>query len=171
LFQGNAGGNEVRFTWFTLRWEATGKGGFGYSGPPLADFRPGKRYLVFLRRARSGWEVAMPVYAIEEELAAAPPRGSICDLLQAPLRQRYHELAEELEDAALALPAPPPGMTGEATLYFPSVFDLLGGCAEPFYYRFLSSPSPEPRSEASTWLELIRSRHLVCKEPSAQTSH
>ena len=169
VFQGNAPGRELRFTWFTLRWEAMGKG-FAYSGPPLADFRPGKRYLVFLRRARSGWEVAMPVYAIEVELATAPPRGSICDLSQASMGQRYQALAQELEDAALDLPAPPPGMTGEAASYFPSVFDLLGGCAEPFYRRFLSSPSPELRAAASTWLDLIRSRRLGCKEPSAQTS-
>jgi hypothetical protein len=60
-------------------------------------------------------------------------------------------------------------MTGEAASYFPSVFDLLGGCAEPFYRRFLSSPSPELRAAASTWLDLIRSRRLGCKEPSAQT--
>ena len=169
VFQGNAAERELRITWFTLYWEMTGKG-FAYSGPPLADFRPGKRYLVFLRRARPGWQVAMPVYAIEVELAATPRHGLNCDLSQAPLWERYQELAEELEDYALSLPAPPPGMTGEAASYFPSVFDLLGGCAEPFYNRFLSSPSPELRSAASTWLELIRSRHLACKEPSAHTS-
>jgi hypothetical protein len=58
VFEGSAPGRELRITWFTLYWEMTGKG-FAYSGPPLADFRPGKRYLVFLRRARSGWEVAI----------------------------------------------------------------------------------------------------------------
>jgi hypothetical protein len=111
----------------------------------------------------------MPVYAIEEELVAAPPRGSLRDLSQVPIRQRYQELAEELENAALAQPVPPPGMTGEAASYFPSVFDVLGGCAEPFYRRFLSSPSPELRGAASAWLDLIRSRHLVCNQPLAQT--
>ena len=170
VFQGNAEGNEVRFTWFTLRWETGGKG-FAYSGPPLADLRPGKRYLVFLRRARSGWEVAMPVYAIEEELAAVPPRGALRDLSQASTRQRYQALAQELENAALAQPVPPKGMTGEAASYSPSVFDLLGGCAEPFHRRFLSSPSPELRAAASTWLDLVRSRHLARKEPSEQTSY
>jgi hypothetical protein len=143
-------------------------GGFAYSGPALADFHPGKRYLIFLKRARSGWEVAMPLYAIEEELAATPPRGALRDVSQVPLQQRYDALAEELENAALAQPVPPPGMTGEAATYFPSVFDLLGECAEPFYRRFLPSPSPELRGAASTWLGLIRARHLACKEPFAR---
>ena len=167
VFQGSAAGEKLRFAWFSLHMVTTG-GGFAYSGPPLADFRPGKRYLIFLKRARSGWEVAMPVYAIEEKLVATPPRGALRNLSQVLLQQRYEALAEELENAALAQPVPPTGMTGEAAMYFPSVFDLLGGCAEPFYRRFLSSPSPELRGAASTWLDLIRSRHLMCKVPFAQ---
>jgi hypothetical protein len=167
VFQGNAAGEKLQFAWFSLH-AATAGGGFAYSGPPLADFRPGKRYLVFLKRARTGWEVAMPVYAMQEELAAAPPNGALRDLSQAPLRQRYRELAEELENAALTQPVPPPGMTGEAASYFSSVFDLLAGCAEPFYRRFLSSPSAELRGAASSWLALIRTRHLTCEEPLAQ---
>jgi hypothetical protein len=167
VFQGKATGGMLRFTWFSLYMVTTG-GGFAYSGPPLADFRPGKRYLIFLKRARSGWTVSMPVYAIDAELAAAPPRGALRNLSQVPLQQQYQDLAEELEGAALALPASPPEMTGEAATYFPWVFDLLGGCAEPFYRRFLSSPSRELRGAASTWLELIRSRHLACQEPFVQ---
>jgi hypothetical protein len=167
VFQGNASGNSLRFTWFTLRMPPKGTG-FGYSGPPTADFRPGRRYLVFLRRARSGWEVAMPLYAIEEELSAVPPRGALNDVSQVPLAQRYEALAEELENTALAQPVPRTGTTGKAAMRFPSVFDLLGGCAEPFYRRFLSSPSPELRGEASRWLGLIRSRRLACKEPFAR---
>jgi hypothetical protein len=96
VFGGNCTERALRFTWFTPLFETTGKG-FVYSGPPLADFRQGRRCLVFLRRARSRWEVAMPVYAIEVELAAAPPPGSLRDLSQAPVRQRYQALAEELE--------------------------------------------------------------------------
>jgi len=166
VFQGNAARGMLRFTWFSLYMVTTG-GGFAYSGPPLADFRPGKRYLIFLKRARSGWTVSMPVYAIEAELAAAPPHGALRDLSQVPLQQQYQDLAEELEDAALAQPVPPPGMTGEAATYFPWVFDLLGGCAEPFYRRFLSSPSPELRGAASNWLGLVRTRHLACSESFA----
>ena len=68
VFEGSVRERELRFTWFALRFNTTGEG-YAYSGPPLAGFRPGHRYLVFLRRALSGWEVAMPVYAIEVELA------------------------------------------------------------------------------------------------------
>ncbi|HXJ93898.1 MAG TPA: hypothetical protein VMT20_13695 [Terriglobia bacterium] len=171
VFQRSAAGEKLqRFTWFTLRVSTTGRG-FAYSGPPLADFRSGKRYLVFLKRAGSGWEVAMPVYAIEEELAATPPGGALRDLSQVSIQRRYQGLAEELENAALAQPVPPPGMTGESASFFPSIFDLLGGCAERFYRRFLSSPSPELRDAAATWLRLIRSRHLACKEPFAPESN
>jgi hypothetical protein len=167
VFQGRAKTGRLRFEWSSLHM-ATSGGGFAYSGPPLADFRTGRRYLIFLKRTRIGWEVAMPVYAIEAELAAALPRGAARDVSKAPLQQRYQELAEELEDAALAQPPPPPGMTGEAASYFPWVFDLLGGCAETFYRRFLSAPSPELHAAASTWLELIRLHHLECKGASAQ---
>jgi hypothetical protein len=170
VFQGNVTGKELQFTWFTMHIQTTGRG-FIYSGPPLADFRRGNRYLIFLKRGRSGWDVAMPLYAIAAELAATPPRGAPPDLSLVPPRQRYQELTEELENAALAQPVPRPGMTGEAATYFPWVFDLLGGCAEPFYRRFLSSPSPELRGAASTWLGLIRSRHLACQEPFAQAPH
>ena len=137
VFQGNCAERELRFAWFALRFETT-RQGFVYSGPPLAHFRPGQRCLVVLRRVGFGWEVAMPVYAIEAELAAAPPAGAIRCVSQAPLSQSYQALAEELEQAALSLPAPPQGMTGEAASYFSWVFDLLGGCAEHFYSRFMS---------------------------------
>jgi hypothetical protein len=131
VFQGNAAGEKLRFDSFTMPMPTTGRG-FIYSGLPLADFRPGKRYLVFLRRARSGWEVATPLYAIEEELAATPPRGALGDLSQRPLQQRYQALAEELENAALAQPVPPPGMTGKAAWYFPSVLTCLAAARSRF---------------------------------------
>jgi hypothetical protein len=166
VFQGHAGREAILFKWFSLRVPTGGKG-YGYSGPPLADFRPGKRYMVFLKRSRSGWEVAMPLYAIEEKLAA-PPHAYVRDVSQAPIRQRYEELAKEMENTALAQPVPPPAMVGEAYGYFGSVFDLLGGCAAPFYRRFRSSPSTELRKAASEWLGLIRSRHLGCGKPFAQ---
>jgi hypothetical protein len=169
VFQGNAVGRQLRFTWFSLYMQAEKGSGFAYSGPPLADFHSGKRYLLFLKRAGSDWEVAIPVYAIEQGLAAAPPRGSVSDLSRATMGERYRALAEELEDAALAQPVPPKGMTGEASLYFPSIFDLLGACAEHFYDRFTSSSSPELRKAAATWLDLIHSRRSTCQEASAET--
>ena len=160
VFQGEAKG-EIQFMRFTLH--AEGAGGYAYSGPPLADFRPHKRYLVFLKRGKSGWVVAMPLYALEFELSPMPPTDSIRDLSQLLPEQRYEAIGEELQAAALLLPIPPPGMTGEAAAYFPPVYDLLGGCAEPFYRKFLSSPSPELRTEALRWSELISLRHRTCK--------
>ena len=86
----------------------------------------------------------MPLYAFEVELAPAPPSNAPRDLSQALRQERYEGIAEELETSALLAPTPPPGMTGEAAATsFPAVFDLLGGCAEPCYRHFFSSPSKE----------------------------
>lgn len=162
VFQGAASAGELPFTWFSPHSE---KGGVIYSGPPLAAFDPGKRYLIFLKRTNGfGWEVPMPLYALEVELATGLPRAAARDLSLLPLQQRYESLAEELETVALAQPPPPSGTTGMAATTFPAVFDLLGGCAEPFYRHFLSVPSPELRKAAMSWLKLIQSRHLRCDE-------
>jgi hypothetical protein len=160
---------ELQFTWF--KYHATTEGGMVYSGPPLADFRRHKRYLVFLKKMPSRWAVAIPLYALEVELAPTPPSHALRDFSDIPAEQKYERLAEELETAALLLPIPPRGMTGEAATYFPAVFDLLGGCAEPFYRRFSSSPSAELRGAALRWLLLIRSRHLTCKAAITLTLH
>jgi hypothetical protein len=159
VFQGQ-GAEDLQFTWFTFH--ITGIG-FLYAGPPNADFRPNKRYLIFLKKNISGWVVAIPLYALEVELAPAPPPNVLRDLSEVPSEQRHKALAEELETAALLVPAPRPGVTGEAATYFPAVFDLLGGCAEPFYRRFLFSPSPELRGAALNWLSLILSRRMTCQ--------
>jgi hypothetical protein len=77
--------------------------------------------------------------------------------------KRYEAIAQELETAALGVPPPPPGMSGDAAAYFPTVFDLIGACADPFYHLFVSSPSPELCREALRWLNLIGNRHMICK--------
>jgi hypothetical protein len=160
VFQGSRV-EELQFAWFKYR--ATTEGGTIYSGPPFADFRRHERYLVFLKQKESGWVVAMPLYALEIELAPTPPSRALRDLTAMPSEQRYKALAEELETAALFVPPPQPGLTGNAATYFPGVFDLLRGCAEPFYRRFLTSPSSELRGAALRWLSLIRSRHMRCE--------
>jgi hypothetical protein len=164
VFQGAVSTGPLQFTWFSPHME-NGEG-FIYSGPPLAVFQPTKRYLIFLKRTSLGWEVAMPVYALEVEIMSEPPRNALTDLSQVQLQLRYESLAEELETTALSQPVPPPGMTGMAATTFPAVFDLLGGCAEPFYRHFLSSPSPELQKEAAHWLEVVRSRQLGCEKAS-----
>ena len=128
----------LRFKWFTFQC-STKSGGF-YSGPRPACFRPQKRYLIFLRRDTSGWVVALPLYGIEIQLAPALPSGAFRDLSHASIQRRFDAIAEELEMAASLLPLP--GSTGEAATYFSEAFDLIGGCAEPFYRSFLFYPPP-----------------------------
>jgi hypothetical protein len=159
VFQGKTAG-EIQFAWFTIPMNNV-----AYSGPPIANLRPHKRYLVFLKRESSGWVAAMPVYALEFELAPEVLKGSHRDLSEVPAEQRYEAIAEELEKAALLVPMPSPGLSGEAASYFSPVFDLIGGCAEPFYRRFLSSPSHELRDAALSWLQLISSRRMTCSSP------
>ena len=162
IFQGSTGAH-LQFVWYKLYVPPASSGGVVGSLPPVANFRAHERYLVFLKHRTTGWVVAMPLYGIEFRLAAAPPAGAMADLSQATADQQDDALAQELETAALLIPAPQPGLTGEAVTYFPSIFDLLGGCAEPFYRRFLSSPSPELRRAALNWLQQIQSRHMTCK--------
>jgi hypothetical protein len=164
VFQGMASIEELQFTWFSLHFEL-GKVGFAYAGPPLATFESGKRYLIFLKRTDLELEVAMPVYALEVELATSLPRAAVRDVSQLPLQDRYESLAVELETFALAQPPPLAGSAGMAPTTFPAVFDLVGGCAEPFYRHFQSVPSPELRAAAMNWLELIGSRNLKCDSP------
>jgi len=156
----------IKFTWFTPQFEA----GI-YSGPPLAHFQPNRRYLVFLKRAASGWVVALPLYQIEMELAPVPPANSLRDLSGTLPVQRNTALAEELETTALLAQPAQPGTTGEAAAYFPAVFDLLGGCARPFYRRFSSSPNPQLSEEALRWLSFVRSKGLTCSQLAVPVLH
>ena len=74
VFQGSRV-EELQFTWF--RYHTTTMGGMVYSGPPLADFRPHQRYLIFLKHKISAWVVPMPLYALEIELAPVPPSNAL----------------------------------------------------------------------------------------------
>lgn len=166
VFQGSARG-EVSFLWYRLYAPPKGGGVVG-SLPPVANFRPHERYLVFLQKGTTGWVVAIPLYAIEVKLAPTPHARAIGDLSQAPTDKKYEALAQELETAALLVPPPQPGVTGEAVTYFPAILDLLGGCAEPFYRRFFSSPSPELHRAALNWLQLIQSHDMTCKSSAGK---
>jgi|SRR5690348_10742579 len=163
IFRGKAE-RSLDFTWFSLHVDPLR--GIAYAGPPIASFRAGKRYLVFLQHSGSGWVVSIPLYAIEMELApsSGPPR----DLSSLSTKRRNEAIAQELETAALSMPVPPPGVTGEADSYFGPVLDLIGGCAEPFYRRFLPSPSPDLASDALRWLNLVMSTHKTCKTALTQ---
>ena len=151
----------VRFTWFSFAPPPKDSGGVVGSISPIASFRSGTRYLVFLRRQHEQWVVSIPLFALEVALASPGSSGQR-DLSQAPPVIRNQTIAEELETAALLLPEPKAGMTGFAPWYFPSVFDLIGGCAKPFFLRFRSSPSAELRDAAQRWLALIADKKLTC---------
>jgi hypothetical protein len=161
VFQGHCS-RQLQFKWFRL-WSPAGEGML-YSGPPVSNFRTQQRYLIFLKRADEAWVVSMPVYALEMTLAANPSANRITDLSGAPLVAKYQALAQELEIAAMAVPDPPPGVTGDAATYFSSVFDLIGGCAGAFYYHFESSPSPELRRAALEWAGVIKKHHAGCAQ-------
>lgn len=152
----------VGFTWFSFAPPPKDSGGVVGSTPPISSFRSGTRYLVFLRKKRDQWVVSVPLYALEVALASPRSSSGRDDLSEAPPDVRNQAIAEELEAAALLLPEPQAGMTGFAPWYFAPVFDLIGGCAEPFFRRFLSSNSAELRAAAQRWLALIAAKKLTC---------
>lgn len=162
IFKGLVQAGELPFRWFSPA-PVSGRGVIA-SLPPLARFRKGDRYLVFLRRTRTEYVVTVPIYAIEVPLAAAAP-SRILDLSQAPEQVRRSEIAQELETAALSIAKPDPGVTGEAAIYFPYVVDLIGGCAEPFLRHFAESQSRELAGEAQRWLAFLAGKHLHCDTP------
>lgn len=162
VFKGYVKPGVLAFRWFSPA-PMSGSGVIA-SLPPLAHFRRGDRYLVFLRRAQSGYVVTMPIYAIDVRLAAAIP-SRLSDLSQAPEQVRRSEIAQELETAALSIPRPAPGVTGEAVMYFPQVVDLIGGCAKPFLRHFAESQSRELAGEAQRWLAFLADKHLHCNTP------
>lgn len=159
IFKGGAKARTVRFLWFSPA--PMSGGGVIASLPPLARFVDGRRYLVFLCRKQGRYVVTVPVYAIDVRLASAPSAGP-ADLSEAPEQVRKLEMAQELERAALSVPQPDPGVTGEAATYFPHVVDLIGGCAGPFLRHFAKSQSKELAAEARRWLAVLVEKGLQC---------
>ena len=152
----------VGFTWYALAPPPKNSGGVVGSTPPISSFRSGTRYLVFLRRKSDQWVVSVPLYALEVTLESLRSSSGQTDLSEALPVNRNQAIAEELETAALQLPEPQAGMTGYAPWYFAPVFDLIGGCAKPFFRRFLSSRNAELRNAAQRWLALIADKKLTC---------
>lgn len=63
VFKGKLTSATITFRWYS--WPA-GPGGYVYAGPPLADLRSERRYLLFLRSDGStGWRVTVPMYQLE----------------------------------------------------------------------------------------------------------
>jgi hypothetical protein len=159
VFKGQALQRVLKFVWFS---PAPVSGGIVYSGPPLANFAAGKRYLVFLGRDTSGYVVIMPIYQLEVPLAPAAA-VRLSDVSPLPDKVRDSEIAQELETAALSFVPPAAGVTGEAATYFSYVVDLIGGCAEPFLEHFATSPNKALAGAAQRWLTLLADRHMRCE--------
>jgi hypothetical protein len=160
VFKGQVAQRDVKFAWFSPA-PVSGSGGVIYSGPPLADFRQNRRYLVFLRSDATSYVVTMPIYQLEVQLAPASP-AKMSNVSPLPKEIQDREMAQELETAALSVPPPRPGVTGEAALYFPYVVDLIGGCAEPFLRHFTRLQSKELREAAQRWLALLIEKRSTC---------
>ena len=158
VFKGEAKSATMHFLWYS---PAPACGGVVYSGPPFADFKPKVRYLVFLRQNSNGYVVTIPIYEMEVRLAR-PGSAVFRDLSQVPISERKSEIAKEIEAAALSVPHPAPGVTGDAARYFPYVVDLIGGCAEPFLRHFAVSRSKELRAAAQNWLAFVVNKGLRC---------
>jgi hypothetical protein len=159
VFKGDAYDPKLYFFWYS---PAPVLGGVIYSGPPLARFVAGRRYLAFLRKEAAGYVVTMPVYQIEVPLARPSPRN-LRDVSVLPDDERDSEIARELETAALSIDPPPPGVTGWAAVYFPYVVDLIGGCAKPFLQHFAASPSKDLRDTAQRWLTFLADKQMRCE--------
>jgi len=111
-----------------------------YAGPPLADLRNERRYLLFLRSDGStGWSVTVPMYQLEVPLAASAPANLRLGLDASGLAiaQRNRELAEEFAAAVQS-------QVDLAHVYnnFSWIAELLGKGATPLIQPFLESATP-----------------------------
>ena len=100
VFKGQASDRTTHFVWFSPA--PIKGGGVIYSGPPLAKFVAGQRFMVFLRKDATTYVVIMPVYQIEVPLAPVSSRN-VADVSVLPDGIRDSEIAGELESAALAI--------------------------------------------------------------------
>lgn len=157
VLKGKLTGSTIMFHWYS--WPAPeDPNNYAYSGPPLADLRPGMRYLLFLRSdGAEGWRVTIPMYQLEILLAP---------WLDASLRQRLdssgltdagrnHELAQEF--AAAAHFVEPLGDAADVYDYFSWMAELLGKEAVPFIRPFLKSATLRLRYFAADRLAEMKS--------------
>lgn len=137
VFKGQLTSAMITFRWYS--WPA-GPGGYVYAGPPLADLRSGRRYLLFLRGDdATGWRVTVPMYQLEIPLASQPAANAHFRLDASGFADadRNRQLAEEL--AAAARFVEPQGDTADVYSYFAWIAQLLGKQAIPVLRPFLES--------------------------------
>ncbi|PYT72371.1 MAG: hypothetical protein DMG39_10125 [Acidobacteria bacterium] len=143
VFKGKLTSATITFRWFS--WPGpmdpiAGPSGYVYAGPPLADLRNERRYLLFLRSDGStGWSVTVPMYQLEVPLAASAPANLRLGLDASGLAiaQRNRELAEEFAAAVQS-------QVDLAHVYnnFSWIAELLGKGATPLIQPFLESATP-----------------------------
>jgi hypothetical protein len=122
---------------------------------PMADFRPGLRYVLFLKRQDLGFEVAIPAYQMEIQLAPRP--ATIDESNPEPDRV----LAKEL---FFAIQSAPDTTRGLADKYFSWAEELLGKEAIPLVEPFLNSDDPRIRFSAAWWLSFRKVDATVIDE-------
>ena len=148
VFKGKLASATIIFRWYS--WPA-GPGGYVYVGPPLADLRSERRYLLFLRSEGStGWRVTVPMYQLEIPLAASAPanRQLRLDASGLAIAQRNRELAEEFASAVQSQVD-----LAHVYDYFSWIAELLGKGATPLIQPFLES--------ASLWLRYFAADRLA----------
>jgi hypothetical protein len=123
--------------------------------PPMANFRPGIRYVLFLKRHNLDLEVAIPAYEMEIQLATQPPTldesNSKPDLV----------LAKEL---FFAIQSAPDTIGRSATTYFSWAEELIGKEAIPLVEPFLNAGDPLVRYQAAWWLSFRKVDAAVVDE-------
>jgi hypothetical protein len=122
--------------------------------PPTADFRPGIRYILFLRRHDSDLEVAVPIYQMEIELA---PTNKADYSIGPPELALANELVSAIQSA--------PSTIGRlADTYFSWAEELIGKQTIPRVQPFLNSIDPLVRYQAAWWLSFRKVDAAVVDE-------
>lgn len=137
VFKGKLTSATIIFRWYS--WPA-GPGGYVYAGPPLADLRSERRYLLFLRSdGTTGWRVTVPMYQLEIPLAASAPANLLLGLDASGLTiaQRNRGLAEEFTAAVESQVD-----SAHVYDYFSWIAELLRKGATPLIQPFLESATP-----------------------------
>jgi hypothetical protein len=122
--------------------------------PPTAYFRPGVRYVLFLRRHDSNLEVAIPVYQMEIELASPNKSGY-------PIGTPELALANELISAVQSAPKT---IGRLADTYFSWAEELIGKQTIPLVEPFLNSSDPLVRFQTAWWLSFRKMDAAVVDE-------
>ena len=140
MFKGTLAPNVIEFKYYS------------YVPPPLstgslhsatANFRPGTRYIVFLKRDDLDLEVANPAYQMEIEIA--PQSAAPISSTWTPGMALANELTTSIQWA-------PTTLGRGATRYFDWTEELIGTQSIPRVQAFLMSGDRLVRYQAAWWL-------------------